>query len=73
MKQFVVHAHFDDKAHVWWGSNDELPLATEADTLDHLLARALEIGPEIAVMNGLAEPGEEVSIQITADKVAVAA
>lgn len=73
MKQFVVHAHFDDEANVWCGSSEELPLTTEADTLDHLLARALEIGPEIALLNGLAERGEEVSIQITADKVARAA
>ena len=32
---------------MWWGSNDELPLTTEASTLEGLLARGLEIAPEI--------------------------
>jgi len=57
MKQFIVHAKFDSQANVWWGSNDQLPLSTEAPTLDQLLARASEIAPEIAVLNGLAEAG----------------
>lgn len=73
MKQFTVHAHFDTDAKVWYGSSDELPLTTEADTLDKLFARALEIAPEIAVLNGLAKSGEQVSIQLTADQVATAA
>ncbi len=70
MKQFTVRAHFDPETKVWWGSNEELPLTTEAPTLDQLFARAVEIAPEIAVMNGLAEHGEQVTIQITADRVA---
>jgi len=71
MKQFTIKAEFDPAARVWCGSNDELPLTTEAPTLDALLARAAEIGPEIAVMNGLAESGEEVTFHLTADRVAV--
>jgi len=37
---------------VWWCSNDELPLTTEATTFEELVARALEIAPEIAAENG---------------------
>jgi len=69
MKQFTIHAEFDTEAKVWCGSNAELPLTTEAATLDQLLARAAEIAPEIAVMNGLAESGETVTIHLTADQV----
>ena len=73
MKQFTVHAEFDPEARVWCGSNSELPLTTEAPTLDQLLARAAEIAPEIGVMNGLAESGEPVTIHLTADQVAMIA
>ncbi len=73
MKQFTIHAEFDPEAKVWWGSNAELPLTTEAATLDALLARAAAIAPEIAVANGLATIGEQVTIQITADQVATVA
>lgn len=71
MKQFIVHARFDPEAKVWWGSNDQLPLSTEAPTLDLLLTRATEIAPEIAVLNGLAKLGEEVKIEITAERISV--
>jgi hypothetical protein len=73
MKQFTVHAEFDPEARVWCGSNSELPLTTEAPTLVQLLARAAEVAPEIAVMNGLTESGEPVTIHLTADQVAMIA
>ena len=40
---------------MWWCSNDELPLTTEAPTFDQLVARVIEIAPEIAAENGLAD------------------
>ncbi len=73
MKRFTVHAFYDAEAKVWCGSSEELPLTTEADTLDNLLARAVEIAPEIALLNGLAQDGEEVTIHLTADRVTTAA
>ncbi|MGH6980113.1 MAG: DUF1902 domain-containing protein [Stellaceae bacterium] len=64
MKQFTIHAEFDPEAKVWSGSNAELPLTTEAAMLDELLARAAAIAPEIAVANGLAKNGEQVTYNI---------
>jgi hypothetical protein len=69
MKEFTIKAEFDPQARVWCGSNEELPLTTEAPTLDQLLARAAEIGPEIAIMNGLVQTGEEVTLHLIADRV----
>ena len=69
MKEFTVHAEFDDEAGAWLGSNDELPLSTEASTFDALMARVLEIAPEIAAMNGLIGEGETLRIHFTADRV----
>jgi hypothetical protein len=72
-KQFIVHAAYDPEAKMWVGSNDELPLTTEAGTLDDLFDRVMEIAPEIATLNGLVTAGEKVEIQLTADRVTVAA
>jgi hypothetical protein len=69
MKEFTVHAKFDDEASVWLGSPDELPLSTEPSTFDALVARVLEIAPEIAAMNRLIGEGETLRIHFTADRV----
>ena len=73
MKRFTIHAEFDPEAKMWCGSNAELPLTTEATTLDALLTRAAAIAPDIAVANGLAKSGEQVTIHLTADRVATVA
>jgi hypothetical protein len=70
MKRFMLHAQFDAEANVWYGTNDELPIATEAPTKIELAKRATAIAPEIAVMNGLAESGEKVEIQVIEDAAA---
>jgi Domain of unknown function (DUF1902) len=55
-KSFEIRAEWDGEAGVWWCSNDELPLTTEAPTFEQLVSRVLEIAPEIAAENGLAAP-----------------
>src|ERR1700730_7154859 len=54
---------------VWWCSNDELPVTTEEHTFEELVARVLEIAPEIAAENGLAAPGDEIELHIVAERV----
>jgi hypothetical protein len=73
MKEFTVHAEFDAEAGVWWASNDQLPLSTEAETFELLMKRVMAIAPDIAWSNGLAKPGEELRIHFTADQVAAVA
>jgi hypothetical protein len=68
-KIFEFSAHWDHEAGVWWCSNDELPVATEAPTFDELVARIMEIAPEMAEVNGLVPPGEQIEIRITAERV----
>jgi hypothetical protein len=62
MREFIVRADYDPEAGVWWASNDDLPLTTEAPTLDQLMARVMEIAPEIAELNGHAK---RVKIRVT--------
>lgn len=66
---FEIRAEWDAEAGVWWCSNDELPLTTEAPSLEELVARVLEIAPEIAAENGLASSGEEIELHVVAERV----
>ena len=68
-KSFEIRAEWDGEAGGWWCSNDELPLTTEAPTFEQLVARVLEIAPEIAAENGLAAPGEEIEVHVMAERV----
>jgi len=66
-KSFEIRADWDGEAGVWWCSNDELPLTTEAPSFEQLVSRVLEIAPEIVVENGLAAPGDEVEVHLIVD------
>jgi Domain of unknown function (DUF1902) len=68
-KAFEITAQWGDEAGVWWCSNDELPLTTEAPTFEELVARVIEIAPEIAAVNGLAAPGEEIELHVVGERV----
>lgn len=49
----VIEAHYDEDARVWVAVNDELGLATEAETLDVLTYKLQEMVPELAMLNDL--------------------
>jgi hypothetical protein len=69
MRSFEIRAEWGGEAAVWWCSNDELPLTTEAPTFEELVTRVLEIAPEIAAENGLAVPGDEIEVHVIAERV----
>jgi hypothetical protein len=48
---FVVEVIHDEQAGCWVATNDELPVATEAATLEELIERVWQIAPEIAELN----------------------
>ncbi len=64
-----IGAEWDGGAGVWWCSNDELPLTTEAPTFEQLVSRVLDIAPSIAAENGLAAPGDEIEVHVIAERV----
>ena len=68
-KVFGFTAQWDAEGGVWWCSNDELPVVTEASTFEELVTRVSEIAPEIAAANGLASVGDEIEIHVVAEKV----
>jgi Domain of unknown function (DUF1902) len=68
MKSFVIHALWDAEAGVWVGSSDVIPVVSEAATLETLIARLRLIAPEMIAENGLAAPGETVTLEVVAER-----
>lgn len=56
MGLLCIQALYDEEARVWVATNDELGLATEADTLDVLTYKLQEMIGELAQLNGIALP-----------------
>lgn len=65
---FTVQAEWDDEARMWWGRNDNIPLATEAKTFDALVRRVMKIAPELIALNRVAKPGDTVTIRVVAER-----
>lgn len=55
---FVVNLFQDKAAEGWIAICDEIPIATEAASIDALIDRVWLIAPEVAELNGLAAASE---------------
>ena len=53
MKEYKVDFSWDDEAHVWIASCDDIPLALEDGSLDKLMYRVKLAAPELIEMNHL--------------------
>ena len=52
MEIYLVRAHWDDEAKVWWAESDEVPgLASEATTFEQLDENVRAIAPELLALN----------------------
>jgi predicted RNase H-like HicB family nuclease len=58
-KDIRVEAFWDEEAHVWVASSNDVPgLITEATTMEHLMQKLKIVIPELLQANGLLnEPG----------------
>ena len=53
-KPYYVRAEWDEEAQVWVASSDDVPgLATEADSMDALVAKLRSLIPELLELNGM--------------------
>jgi hypothetical protein len=50
--EFLVNLYQSSDAECWIAEADDLPIATEAPTVDALIERVWAIAPEIAELNG---------------------
>ena len=56
-KPLLVRADWDDEARVWVADSDDVPgLATEAETVEALVAKVKVMIPELLELNGV--PGQ---------------
>jgi predicted RNase H-like HicB family nuclease len=65
----LVRASFDDAAHVWVATSEDVPgLVTEADTLEALRSKLLVVIPELLEANGIVFDLPEIPIHIFAEQ-----
>jgi Domain of unknown function (DUF1902) len=62
---FVVSIIQDAETRCWIGTSDDIPLATEAPTLDQLIERVWLIAPEVAELNGI--PARDMRLRFVMD------
>jgi hypothetical protein len=51
-QEYPVELYLDPDGDRWIAESDDLPIATEADSLDALIERVWLIAPEVAALNG---------------------
>jgi predicted RNase H-like HicB family nuclease len=52
MDVYLVRAHWDDEAKVWWAESDDVPgLASEAPSFEQLDENVRAIAPELLALN----------------------
>ena len=64
-KDIEVEAFWDEEAHVWVASSNDVPgLIAEADTMEHLMQKLKILIPELLEANGLLKDSGSVEIPI---------
>jgi predicted RNase H-like HicB family nuclease len=59
-RTFQIEAEWDDEAGVWVVSSDDIPgLVTEAETIEEVTRKLLEIVPDLLELNGMAAPEDD--------------
>lgn len=65
MKPFKINAEWDNEAHVWVGTSDEIDgLAIEASTVDALIERLKIVIPELIDANHVDMPSDELPFML---------
>jgi predicted RNase H-like HicB family nuclease len=63
-KPLFVRVEWDEEAHVWVATSDDVPgLATEEDTMEGLIEKLKTLIPELLDVNGV-EQGYEVPFEV---------
>jgi predicted RNase H-like HicB family nuclease len=71
MKEYTVLLTWDNEAHVWIASNDEIPIALESGSADALMERVKIAAPELLELNG--KEHENIQLLFKAERIAVVA
>ena len=54
--EYIIRLIWDEESGVWIATNDEIPVALEADSVDVLIERVRRAIPELIEMNHLQMP-----------------
>ena len=65
----IITADWDDEAHVWVATSDDVPgLATEATTFESLLDKLRTMVPELLELNGALPESRDVPYRVVAQR-----
>jgi hypothetical protein len=56
VREIVIEAKYENEARVWVATNDDISLATEAETIDVLTYKLQEMVPELVNLNNIDVP-----------------
>ncbi len=70
MSIFVVRAHWDADATVWWAESDDVPgLVAESASHDGLVAELRLLVPDLVAMNMPGYRDQGIDVQLVSDQV----
>jgi hypothetical protein len=64
---FDIDVTYDARSGVWIGLNEQLPVATEANSYEALVDRVWQIAPEMAELNGFMSGEDRVRLRFHQD------
>lgn len=68
MTEYHIEALWDDEVKVWVATSDDVPgLATEADTMEALMAKLRVMIPELLELSGIT-PGASIPFRLHAER-----
>ena len=66
MPEYIINIIWDNEAHVWVATNDEIPIALESGSLDALIALVKLAVPELLELNGLLPESKAIQLKFSA-------
>lgn len=69
MKTYLIQAHWDAEAEVWWAKSDDVPgLVAETDTVEEMLNCLKRLVPELLALNESASGARDVAFKLVANR-----
>lgn len=69
-QHYTVTAFWDAEAEVWVASSEDVPgLATEADTMEALVAKLKVMVPELLELNHVGRTGADVPLRVISERI----
>ena len=68
MPEYIIDIMWDNEAHVWVATNDEIPIALESGSLDTLIVLVKDAVPELLELNRMIPESKTVNLRFSATR-----